>query len=147
MSVRKVTKVVWECICNRPTCVGRTKEFPQGTPWYSKDDKIPERCNWCGQYTWNRTDKRKWKQVRIPPDAEPPAIDTKPLKTSGSKKPAAKKRSSPPMVTDAVATSGARLTIARPAGTVHAPRCTCNVCTMGRGAIKLPTPKRVRGIE
>ncbi len=53
MSVQKITQVRYQCRCDLPDCPG------QGRPWISKDDHIPERCNYCGRRTWNGQDKRR----------------------------------------------------------------------------------------
>ena len=52
MSVEKVTKTVRRCVCKLPDCPGK------GEPWFSKDDKIPARCRWCQNYSWNGLDRR-----------------------------------------------------------------------------------------
>ncbi len=53
MSIKKTTKVVYECICELPDCPGK------GQPWYSQDEAIPKRCRWCGHYSWNGVDRRR----------------------------------------------------------------------------------------
>ena len=55
MSVKKITRVVYECRCDLPDCIG------SGRPWFSDGKKIPDRCSWCKRRTWNGTDKRKKK--------------------------------------------------------------------------------------
>lgn len=57
MSVKKINKVVLQCTCDLPDCVGK------GVPWIAKSDRVPPRCKWCGRYTWNGEDKRR----KLPP--------------------------------------------------------------------------------
>jgi hypothetical protein len=52
MSVEKVKITVNRCVCGLPGCIGKRK------PWYSRDEQIPQRCNWCKRSTWNRSDRR-----------------------------------------------------------------------------------------
>lgn len=67
MSIERMTKVVLICRCERPNCPSRDPKTGIVTPWESKGENIPARCPRCGQHSWNGVDKRKWKQVRIPP--------------------------------------------------------------------------------
>ena len=53
MSVKVVSKKVYECVCELPDCPSK------GKPWLSKDLKIPPRCNFCHKYTWNGVDRRR----------------------------------------------------------------------------------------
>jgi hypothetical protein len=53
LSIRKITKIVYECVCELPGCPGN------GQPWISADDQIPKRCRWCGHYSWNGQDRRR----------------------------------------------------------------------------------------
>ena len=47
--VKKKTKTVLLCTCELKGC---------GKSWESQSEYIPERCRWCGRYTWNGADKR-----------------------------------------------------------------------------------------
>ena len=53
MSVEKITQTVNRCVCQLSDCPG------EGKPWLSKDERVPERCTYCGRRTWNGTDLRK----------------------------------------------------------------------------------------
>lgn len=62
MSARVVSKSVYECVCELPDCPSK------GTPWLSKELRIPQRCVACHRYTWNGTD------LRVPDDPQPDDI-------------------------------------------------------------------------
>jgi len=59
VSVERITKTVYKCVCELPDCPGRKK------PWESKGDKIPRACKWCYRRTWNGTDLRPKRLITV----------------------------------------------------------------------------------
>ena len=137
MSVEEITQVVYKCICPLPDCPGK------GEPWVSRPGKgIPDRCRWCGRYTWNghdrRTDRKGKKMIYVDADAADdfefedsaaparPAVSGAPKIGTGSKKP-----------------NGHGALGAQPA-TAAAPK---RAKKASKAAIQLPKPKRTRLID
>ncbi len=58
MSVEKVNQTVNRCICQLKDCPSRALPLEEQF-WLSKDERVPERCAYCGRRTWNGTDLRK----------------------------------------------------------------------------------------
>ncbi len=52
MSVKVVSKKVYECRCELVDCPSK------GAPWLSKALRIPPRCRTCHRYSWNGKDLR-----------------------------------------------------------------------------------------
>ena len=154
----KITTTAYLCLCELPGCPGK------GKSWTSR--VIPRRCRWCRRTSWNGVDRRRkgWRQPSLPaPDPSALIADQKSGQGTVNSGQAGAK--SPGQQTNAVATTGGRVTIARPAGTGHALGCKCTVCQMqagveaGRklrgprrqvqvgGVVTLPRPQKVRHIE
>lgn len=52
MSTEKINTTRYRCKCELRDCSGK------GQAWLSEDDRVPERCRWCGRRTWNGELKR-----------------------------------------------------------------------------------------
>jgi len=163
----KILLTFYRCTCELPDCPGK------GKPWETRvEPKHGSHCKWCHRTSWNGVDRRRkgWRQPSLPaPDfAIQPERSGVPADRSTSAGWLIAEQNSgqagaktPGQQTDAIATSGGRVTIARPAGTGHALGCKCTVCQMQTGEIvrgprrqvhvggvvKLPKPDKVRSIE
>jgi hypothetical protein len=59
MSVKKITESVFLCQCDLKDCSGIDPKTGKPKTWRSKGATPPDRCRWCGRWTWNGTDKRQ----------------------------------------------------------------------------------------
>jgi len=57
MSIQEIAATLYRCRCELADCPGR------GRSWDALN--IPERCRWCGRWTWNGR-KRKGRPARLP---------------------------------------------------------------------------------
>lgn len=161
----KILLTFYRCTCELPGCPGK------GKPWDTRvEPKHGSHCKWCHRTSWNGVDRRRkeWRQPSLPapdpsalivdrrrkdwrqpslPAPDPSALIAEQNSGQGTVDNGQAGAKSPGQQTDAIATTGGRVTIARPAGTGHALGCKCTVCQMAKGAIKLPRPDKVRSIE